>query len=176
MDTPSPSDTSPIRLVAPDAGYRDSYLEAIREFQGEGRHHDLDLDWLSRDFARYVESLRHPLLTVAMVPYSNLWMVDEEGYAGRVSLRHVLNDHLFRIGGHIGYEVRPSRRRRGYGTAALRLTLPLAAELGIDPALVTCDVDNVGSRRIIEANGGVLENELDGKLRFWVPTGAQASS
>lgn len=168
MDTPSPSGTS-VRLVAPDAAYRDSYLAAMREFRTEGRHGDLDLDWLSRDFARYVESLRHPLLTVAMVPYTNWWIVDDEGYAGRVSLRHVLNDHLFRVGGHIGYEVRPSKRRRGYGTAALRLALPHAVALGIDPALVTCDVDNVASRRIIEANGGVLENELDGKLRFWVP-------
>ena len=53
----------------------------------------------------------------------------------------------------------------------LAAALPRAHAMGIDPVLVTCDVDNVASRRVIEANGGVLENELQGKLRFWVPTG-----
>jgi predicted acetyltransferase len=46
---------------------------------------------------------------------------------------------------------------------------PVAAGLGIDPALVTCDLDNIGSRKVIEANGGVLEDQRAGKLRFWVP-------
>jgi predicted acetyltransferase len=53
----------------------------------------------------------------------------------------------------------------------LRAALPIANELGIDPVLVTCDVENLASRRVIEANGGVLEDERSGKLRFWVPTG-----
>jgi hypothetical protein len=48
--------------------------------------------------------------------------------------------------------------------------LPVAASLGIDPALGTCDDTNVGSRKVIEANGGVLEDQLGVKLRFWVPT------
>ena len=47
--------------------------------------------------------------------------------------------------------------------------LPLAAGLGIDPARVDCDADNVASRRVIERGGGVDE-ERDGSLYFWVPT------
>jgi predicted acetyltransferase len=74
------------------------------------------------------------------------------------------------VGGHIGYDVRASARRRGHATAMLAGGLAVAAGLGIDPALITCDVDNVGSRRVIETNGGVLEDERDGKLRFWTPT------
>jgi predicted acetyltransferase len=54
----------------------------------------------------------------------------------------------------------------------LRAVLPHALALGIDPALLTCDTDNVGSRKVIEANGGVFEDERSGKLRFWVPTSA----
>jgi predicted acetyltransferase len=100
-----------------------------------------------------------------------LWMVDGETVVGRVSLRHELTPWLLEVGGHIGYAVRPSARRRGYASEALRLMLQVAAERGIDPALVTCDEDNVGSRRVIEANGGVLEDLRGGKLRFWVPTG-----
>ena len=53
----------------------------------------------------------------------------------------------------------------------LAATLPLCHDLGIDPALVTCDTDNLASRRVIERCGGVLEDERQGKLRFWVPTG-----
>jgi predicted acetyltransferase len=49
-------------------------------------------------------------------------------------------------------------------------SLPFAAELGIDPALVTCDADNVASRKVIQAAGGELEDERHGKLRFWVAT------
>ncbi|HYN65972.1 MAG TPA: hypothetical protein VES93_03725 [Ornithinibacter sp.] len=41
----------------------------------------------------------------------------------------------------------------------------------LDPALVTCDVDNVGSAKVIEANGGVLEDVRGDKKRYWVPTG-----
>ena len=74
------------------------------------------------------------------------------------------------MGGHIGYDVRPSARRRGHATEMLRQALAIAHGMGIDPALITCDVDNVGSRTVIERNGGVLEDERAGKLRFWVPT------
>ena len=75
------------------------------------------------------------------------------------------------MGGHIGYDVRPSARRRGHATEMLRQTLADRSRMGIDPALITCDVDNIGSRTVIERNGGVLEDERAGKLRFWVPTG-----
>jgi predicted acetyltransferase len=52
----------------------------------------------------------------------------------------------------------------------LAAALPLARALGIDPALVTCDESNEGSRRVIEANGGRLEDKRGSELRFWVPT------
>ena len=58
-------------------------------------------------------------------------------------------------------KVRPSARRRGYGTLILKLALERARELGIGPVLVTCDVDNLGSRGVIEANGGELEGEFE---------------
>ncbi len=52
----------------------------------------------------------------------------------------------------------------------LREALGIARGMGIESALVTCAVDNVGSRTVIELNGGVLEDERRGVLRFWVPT------
>jgi predicted acetyltransferase len=52
----------------------------------------------------------------------------------------------------------------------LAAALPVARSLGIDPALLTCDADNIASRKVIEANGGMLEDSRHGKLRYWVPT------
>jgi predicted acetyltransferase len=108
------------------------------------------------------------------VPFTELWMVegagDQSEYLGRISLRHELNELLLTWGGHIGYVVRPSARRRGHASAALQGILPLCRERGIDPVLVTCDVDNDPSRRTIEGAGGVYEDTREGKLRYWIPT------
>ena len=171
-------------LVAPDVSLKDSFLEAMAEFAAEGRAGDgsgigNDLErWTGRwesetGFAAYVaeklaesESVTKP----DWVLCTSLWWVDESGYIGRMSIRHELNDWLREVGGHIGYDVRPSRRREGHATAMLAAALPIAHDLGVDPALLTCDDDNVASRRVIERNGGVLEDARNGKLRYWVPT------
>ena len=104
------------------------------------------------------------------VPSTTMWWVTEEEYLGRIGVRHRLTTQLREVGGHIGYDVRPSARHRGHATAMLRAALPIARSLGIESALVTCDVDNIASRKVIERNGGVLEDQRGDKLRFWVPT------
>ena len=105
-----------------------------------------------------------------LVSQTTLWLVDGREYLGRLSIRHALTDRLRIEGGHIGYEIRPTRRRRGYATVILGMGLPIANGLGIDPALLTCDASNVASRRVIEANGGRLADTRDGIVRFWLPT------
>lgn len=137
-------------------------------------HHDR---WSDPDvFATYVQTVLadaepDSVRPEGYVPSTTLWWVEGDTYLARISIRHSLTPWLLEQGGHIGYDVRPSARRRGHGTAMLRAALPLTAELGIDPALITCDHDNIGSRRIIEACGGVLEDRRADKLRYWVPTG-----
>ncbi len=106
------------------------------------------------------------------MPCTTLWWVDGDDYLGRIAIRHTLNDFLLDVGGHIGYDVRPTRRREGHATAMLQAALPWSRGLGIDPALVTCDEDNTGSVRVIEAAGGVLEDGRGVKRRYWVPTAA----
>ena len=132
-------------------------------------------------FAEYSAGLRAEALEetprpAGFVPCTTLWWVEDDEYLGRLAIRHRLTPHLLDFGGHIGYDVRSSARRRGHATAMLAAALPVARELSIDSALVTCDVDNIGSRRTIEKNGGVLEDQRGGKLRFWVPTVARAAS
>ena len=93
---------------------------------------------------------------------------------GRVSIRHRLNDHLLNNpGGHIGYAVAPSERRRGYATEQLRLALEKCKEMGIGPVLITCHKENIASAKVIQKNGGVLEDERvskEGKVfqRYWI--------
>ena len=103
------------------------------------------------------------------VPWTELWMAEGDEYLGRITLRHELTDALLTWGGHIGYAVRPSARRRGIASAALRRILEVADDRGINPALVTCDVDNFASRRVIERAGGEYEDTREGKRRYWVP-------
>jgi predicted acetyltransferase len=104
------------------------------------------------------------------VPSTTLWWVEGDEFLGRIAIRHRLTAYLLEAGGHIGYDVRPSARLKGHATAMLAAALPIAYKLGIDPALVTCDVDNVGSRKVIENNRGLLEDQRAAKLRYWVTT------
>jgi predicted acetyltransferase len=161
---------------------------AMAEFRAEGRGAATDDTmlggeireyggrWAAPDgFAAYVEWLRAQALEESprpahFVPSTTLWWVDGGDYLGRLTIRHRLNERLLERGGHIGYDVRPSARRRGHATAMLGAALPIAAGLGIDRVLVTCDVDNVASRKAIERNGAALEDKRDGKLRYWLPT------
>mgnify|MGYP001452728121 CR=1 FL=1 len=94
---------------------------------------------------------------------------------GTIQIRHTLNESLINSGGHIGYGVRPSERKKGYATKMLALALNKCRELGIKNALVTCDKNNLGSARTIIKNGGILENEFiedTGNIvqRYWIDT------
>jgi predicted acetyltransferase len=119
-------------------------------------------------------------LPEGFVAGSTFWLVQAGVFVGRVEIRHELNDELRRLGGHVGYAVRPSRRGQGLGTEALALALVECRTLGIDVVLVTCDVDNEPSRRIIERNGGVLEDIINvpGRpvptMRWWIDPRASA--
>lgn len=168
------------QLVRPESRYKESYLSALREFHREGRYTYHDLDQLDGDFDAHIadECKRiHPENIAAYrVPETIFWLVDDGEFIGRLELRHQLNDHLLEVGGHIGYSIRPGRRKEGYGTIILDLGLQKACEFGMERVLLTCDPDNVASRKIIEKNGGEFENRVDvvrdgmeyHKLRFWI--------
>ena len=136
-------------------------------------------------WAEYVERLedqRHGRrLDPGFVPASFLAAEVGGMLVGRVSVRHELNDFLSTWGGHVGYGVRPAYRRRGHATAILRGSLGILAALGVEEALVTCDLDNAASEATIRACGGFPDPELplvgagptvSAKKRFLVPTAA----
>ena len=174
-------------LIPPDSRFHRSFIAAMAEFQAEGRGGPGDdsvtgsaiREYASRwadpaGFARYLRQVddeaRESPRPAGRVPQTTLWWVSADEYLGRISIRHRLTARLRQIGGHIGYDIRPSARRRGHATAMLAAALPVARSLGIDPALLTCDEDNIASRKVIEANGGLPDGTSDGKVRYWVPT------
>ena len=175
-------------LISPDSRVYRSFVAAMAEFQAEGRGGPDDDSNTGRairkyarrwadpaEFARYLRELENAARDESprpdgRVPQTTLWWVSADEYLGRISIRHRLTASLREIGGHIGYDIRPSARQRGHATAMLAAALPVAHSLRIDPALLTCDEDNLASRKVIEANGGVLEDKSGDKVRYWVPT------
>jgi len=123
---------------------------------------------------RFAAWERGEALTPGWVPSTTRFLVAEDRILGVFNLRHALNDHLCRTGGHVGYAVRPSARRRGCGTYLLEAAKREARARGIDRLLLTCGVSNVASRGVIETCGGRLWDEVsngeDGAatLRFWI--------
>ena len=164
-------------LVPPSLRYYGSFLVADAESTAEGTGEEVtDEVGFAALLARHERYAAGRDLPEGHVAATTLWLVDGDVYLGRISIRHALNDALTRIGGHIGYDVRPSRRRQGHGTRMLALALPRAEALGIARALITCDHDNIASRRMILRFGGVPADDgidVPGKLRFLVPTGAR---
>ncbi|MDJ1130380.1 GNAT family N-acetyltransferase [Streptomyces iconiensis] len=173
-------------LIAPTIEVRSSFLAAMREFEAETGGADNDNSMVGEEMREYAaawetedgfraylarlreaEDERTPWQD-GSVGCTTLWWVEDTEYVGRIAIRHELSPGLLEVGGHIGYDVRPSARRRGHATALLRAAFPHIRALGIDKALITCDTGNVASRKVIEACGGVLEDERHGKLRYWV--------
>ncbi len=151
------------RFVAPDVGFRASFVDAL--LSGAERPGGLDLTVA----AMKGEPAPEPPPD-GYVPQTTLWWVEGDAFVGRLAMRHRLTPHLQEEGGNVGYDVRPSARRRGHATAMLAAALPRLAALGVDPALIDCDADNVASRRVIEKNGGRLERAARGSLYYFVPT------
>jgi predicted acetyltransferase len=168
----------PCSISEPSLEFQDSYLAVIKEFQEKGQPLDESISDPGPDFAAFVKNLKDESLAIDLkpgrVPQTTYWITDEDGYAGRISIRHELTEKLLAIGGHIGYGVIPSKRGKGYATKAFQLVLPKARALGLEKVLLTCLSSNTASKRIIESNGGILENEVpttDGKssrLRYWI--------
>ncbi|MCW2540310.1 MAG: hypothetical protein JWN95_2035 [Frankiales bacterium] len=176
-------------LIEPSSSVRLSFLSAMDDFVNEGRGSAEDDSALGRQlrtfgrtwddeigFASFVAATRadgSPASARAdgWTWTSTYWYVEGTDYLGSLRIRHESIPPVLHTAGHIGYDIAPAARRRGHGTRMLAEALPLAAALGLPEVLITCAVDNVGSRKIIEHNGGRYVDERAGILRFWVKTG-----
>ena len=173
-------------LVLASPAYARSYVEALREGFMRGDQAAMkpgEIDTIEADFDAFLARLTIKTGDIVLpngklipkVPFDVYWLVDgDETFIGEAGVRYTLNDWLLQIGGHVGYGIRPTLQRRGYGKLILKLSLDVLRDHGIEKALVTCYDHNIGSARIIEANGGVLENLIEdprggGKSRrYWI--------
>lgn len=166
-------------LVTPSIEHENEYREMILEWENEKeriypgaiRPKGLSYtEWLKK-LETYKTAETCP---PNFVPSDTYFLVNKYNrILGAISIRHYLNDELFKFGGHIGYGVRPSERRKGYAKAMLKMALEKCKDMNISKVLVTCNKGNIGSARTIMANGGVFENELvedNGNVvqRYWI--------
>ena len=192
-------------LARPSAAYRDSFLSGAAEFYAEGRPDSTyaeflgyNLSSLEHHFDDFVRDLLNldsdTSLPRGWQPDKVFWLIGEGQYLGQTSVRPQLGSrYLLTYGGHIGYSIRPSRRRQGYGTKILALALAEARRLGLPRVLVTCNSDNTPSKKIIEHNGGRFESsmvmpahllraegrQVNGridKLRYWIELAQESAA
>ncbi len=171
-----------LRLVRPTKEYEKQAYEYINEFVefGSQIHGVGGLNKYIDDYDGWLLKLEQnrnmvPGTVEGRVPSETFILIREEDnkMLGIIDIRLMLNDYLLSYGGHIGYGIRPSERRKGYASYQLYLGLKFCLKKGLDRVLITCDKDNVGSAKTIINAGGILENEIileDGRIhqRYWV--------
>lgn len=171
------------KLVLPSIKYKKSFLGdflAHTEMQDEYGLTGIPKDEVVKRFPEFIRKIKLQAKGVypkkGLVPQTVLWLVDGNRFLGKLSIRHVLNSHLRKVGGHIGYYVRPDERGKGYGRQILALGLKKAKAMGLKKILITCDLTNLKSKKVIEGNGGKFASKvymgrgLPYKLRFWIKT------
>ncbi|GAA1308817.1 GNAT family N-acetyltransferase [Brachybacterium tyrofermentans] len=186
-----------LRLVPPSVSRHAAFVDCLADFAGTAMDGSSifdpgippvgDGEFIDFVTARLAEEDPSTELEEPWVHCTSRWIIAADGSSdgscgvddpgaeilGFIVIRHRLTTYLFDQGGHIGYSVRPSARRQGIASAALELGLAEARGLGISPVLVTCDEDNVASRRTIEKAGGQYENSVEGKRRYWIDDGTR---
>ncbi len=169
-----------LRLVRPEKKYEKQAMEYLEEFYANGseihgvggleRYKDDYESWL-----KHLEEMRNLESNDDLVPSETFFLMkrlpreshmlqeDVERLVGMVNIRLDLNDFLWMYGGHIGYSIRPSERRKGYNKVNLYLALKVCQSHGIEVALLDCEKSNIGSAKTMRALGGRLIRECPHK-------------
>ena len=149
--------------------YKNEFILDNETIQGAANMTALSIpEWVQfAENTKYKESVIPGFVTA-----HTFFALDNNKIVGIINARHELNDYLLNFGGHIGYSVRKSERRKGYGKKMLNYTSEFLFSLGLEKILITCDKNNIASKRTIESCGGILENEVVDEsrttLRYWI--------
>ncbi|MFA5481207.1 MAG: GNAT family N-acetyltransferase [Bacilli bacterium] len=171
----NPKEDDALHLAIPSQRFLPSYYQAEKEAHEYSKD---EAEYILGETLQKIENSRLGIdLPQGWVKSTVLWLVLGDEFIGGIAIRHELTPSLLRFGGHIGYHVRNIKRGKGYGTKMLALALNYARDmLGLTRVLITCNKENIASSKVIEANGGILENEVlnvvDGEMRltkrYWI--------
>jgi predicted acetyltransferase len=164
------SDMESFVLEQPSSEHEKRYEEMMDEWEAHQSQHG---GWFNPGaLRRYSNSQKR----TATYPEWFKWIDDDrkagqelyffmhgEKILGAISIRPKKNAQSVGIDGHCGFGIRPSERRKGYATKMLHMVLPIMKERGINPLVITCDKENIGSAKVILNNGGVLMDEVMGE-------------
>lgn len=159
-----------MRLVFPNMQYKEKAIDFIQEFYD----HNSDIngsggldgflesstyeEWMKKVLADIdianIEKPRVPALTYFYV------REEDDTIIGMINIRLALNDFLRNEGGHIGYCIRPTERKKQYATNMLSAALTVCGTIGIKEILISCDKENDASAKVIKKCGGILKNEF----------------
>lgn len=170
-----------IQLIVPKAEHEEKFIQMMDEWHTVGgRINPGILKKYAADYKEWLQFIKDKedpkKIGAEEVLSSTYFVFKERQLIGAVNIRHYLNQDLLQSGGHIAYGIRPSKRGNGFAKKALQLALDQCKVLGIKQALLTCDKDNEASSKVIQSQGGILENEFvneEGKLelRYWIEVG-----
>lgn len=166
-----------LQLEFPTEKHRSAYKDMLGEWRLAEEPTSPGKLFAGRDFDEFL-AIVHAEPTEpdpAKVPAHLYFLADTERLKlfGAVQIRHHINHpNLIETGGHIGYGICPSERRKGYATKMLGLAIDKAKSIGLTKVLITCKDTNVGSWKAIESNGGIFERTTndEGQLarRYWI--------
>ena len=169
-----------LKLIKPSLDYADDIMAYREEFIqsndsmdacGNLRECTTALEWIQTN-EQYSNPDTCPKDKVPSEKFLGIRLTDNK-IVGIISFRHHIDHPILSVwGGHIGYSVRPSERRQGYAKEMLKLCLQKCKAFGLDKVMITCNQNNIGSRKTILANGGVFDKtvEVDDRIveRYWI--------
>jgi predicted acetyltransferase len=176
------------RLVEPSVQFKQAFLDMLEDYEKKGE------DCLHKEmfeyfycYEQYVNLLHRQAMgldpATGYLPTQTFWLMKdrEDTILGISRFSPWMTYYLFHEAGQIGYDVPPTQRRKGYGSLLLSLTLGKARSFGLRQVLLTCEAHNIASVRIIEKNGGILENQIISPFtgrkicRYWIPLDSRYS-
>lgn len=163
-------------LKFPTLDDKEKWLEYAKERREENNSNNIGWEPSFEDgLKRRIKDAKGEDLTEGRVPSLYYFLMDGDRILGNVSIRNSIDtDDLSNYIGHIGYGIRQSERKKGYGSLILKLALEKCEELGLENVMVTCKEDNIGSSKVIEKNCGYLkeikyvEEEKSNFKIYWI--------
>ena len=137
-------------LVKPSIEYKNSFKDYVLSYKAANDEYYFNKYHKAlENFADYVNELILSSTQITdqfEVITSTFWLISGKDVVGVVRVRH----EEIGTAGHIGYDISPCYRGRGFDSSILRLALIEAGKIGISEVIATCNVDNDYSRKIIE--------------------------